>query len=281
MPLFFILSGAVLALKPLGSFEKIFKSKTKRLLIPYFIYGLLFMIPIKYFGNFYTLKSLPKVVSGFLIGTEGSHLWFLPALFWIFIIFTILKKACQKFNIDNPYIILLISGIIQLFYQYIPFNILCLQNGIQYIFWFSLGYCFEYERSKCEKWNMKKTCLAFLILLAIEVLNTKFNLINPFFLIICGSFMTYLFADICNRVFKNVTNSKIWKLIINNLFFVYLFHDPLEYIVLRVFMNSHLLSSAFGCILYVLLRTVGIFAISIILGEVVVYLKKCFSKILD
>ena len=47
MGLFFILSGAVLALRPLPSFIGFVKSKAKRLLLPYFVWGLLFMIPVK------------------------------------------------------------------------------------------------------------------------------------------------------------------------------------------------------------------------------------------
>ena len=38
MPLFFMLSGAVLALRPLGRFDAVVQSKIKRLIIPYFVY---------------------------------------------------------------------------------------------------------------------------------------------------------------------------------------------------------------------------------------------------
>ena len=47
MPLFFMLSGAVLALKALKDFDSFMKSKIIRLLIPYFVCGLGFMLPVE------------------------------------------------------------------------------------------------------------------------------------------------------------------------------------------------------------------------------------------
>ena len=58
MPLFFMLSGAVLALKPLKAFNIFVKSKVKRLLVPYYVYGLIFMLPIKYVGHFYNEETI-------------------------------------------------------------------------------------------------------------------------------------------------------------------------------------------------------------------------------
>ncbi len=281
MPLFFMLSGAVMALKPIGTFEKVIKSKIKRLIFPYFIYGWLFMLPVKLLGNFYTKGKFLLAMKGFLSGIDSGHLWFLPALFWTIIIFTILYKITKRFRINNPYILLIITGTLQYLYVYIPFDILLMKKGISYIFWFALGYCFEYERKRNAKWNFRKTLLAFISLFIIETINKKYNLLNSFFLIICGSFMTYLLSDICNRIFKNFTRTKCWKILISNLFFVYLFHDPLEYIVLRIFMTNGYMSSAIGCILYTVSRTIGVFIISIVLGQLVSIIKDLLIKIIE
>ncbi len=281
MPLFFILSGCVLGLKPIGTFEKVTKSKIKRLLVPYFVCGWLFMLPVKLLGGFYNKETFLLAMNGFLSGTDSGHLWFLPALFWTFIVFIILEKICKRFKINNPYVLLMLAGVIQLLYNRIPFDVLGFKIGMSYIFWFALGFCFEHEKQKNIKWNLKKTTIAFLILLVIEYLNKRYSLLNSFFLILCGSFMTYLFADICSRLFKNVAKTKIWQIIVRNLFSIYLFHDPLEYIVLRVFMTSNYMSSVFGCISYTLLRTLGVFIVSIILGELVRIMKRLIMSIIE
>lgn len=274
MQLFFMLSGAVLALKALDSFDNICTAKIKRLIIPYIFYGCLFMIPVKLFAGFYTNENLKYVFSAFLAGTEGSHLWFLPALFWCIIVFVILVKSLKKYNIDSVYILLLITGFFQLTYDQLPFDVFFLKSGLSYIFWFTLGYVFEKERRKRKPWGLKKIILILLFLLILQILNIKYWFLNSFSLIISASFFTYLLANLCSKVFLRFTKSKIWKVLNQNLFNVYLFYDPLQYIVLKVFMDNYYLTSAFGCYIYTFFRIIGVFVISIFLGEIINFAKR-------
>lgn len=280
MPLFFMLSGAVLALRPISTLDSIVKSKAKRLLIPYFVYGWLFMLPIKWIGNFYNNDSIKDALRGFLSGLDSGHLWFLPALFWCFIVFVIIKKILVKCNINSVYAVLLICGIIQLAASNLPFDILSLQLGLSNIFYFSLGYVLEYESKANLKWTLKMTIAALAIACVLEIINIKYEILNAFFTIIVGCSLSYLLADLCDRLFKNVSKKKWWQFLIGNLFYVYLFHDPLEYLVLRLFMGRGWLSNGFGCIAYALSRTVLIFFISILLGECVRRIKKTISNLL-
>jgi fucose 4-O-acetylase-like acetyltransferase len=273
MPLFFMLSGAVLALSPDVAFDKFFKSKVKRLLIPYFIYGWLFMLPVKRLGNFYNNASFKDALKGFLSGLDSGHLWFLTALFWCMIIFVINKKIMEKLGIGSIYAILLLCGLIQMTVSYIPLDVIGLKSGLGYIFYFAMGYVFECERRSCKKWNMRTTVFTLTFILFIEVINFKLGILNSFFTIIAGSFLIYLLSDICDRCFKNINERKFWNIVIKNLFYVYLFHDPLEYIVLRLFMERNWLSYGFGCIAYTFSRTVLIFIICICLGEIMYKVK--------
>lgn len=281
MPLFFMLSGAVLALKPIGTFDQVFRSKVKRLLIPYFVYGWLFMLPIKRLGNFYNNDSLSEAFRGFLSGQDSGHLWFLPALFWCIIIFVLYKKFLDRLNVKSIYIVLIVGGLIQLTVSFIPIDVLGLKTGMGYIFYFALGYVFEHERSSHDRWNNKKTIIAYIILLIIEILNKKFGLLDTFFLIIVGSFMTYLLSDMCDRLFVGIDMNKCWRFIIRNLFYVYIFHDPMEYIVLRVFFGrGWWLETGFGCIAYTFCRTVVVFVVAIMFGEMLSQIKYMLIRIL-
>jgi len=278
MPLFFMLSGAVLAIKPIGKFDNIIKSKFKRLLIPYFVYGWLFMLPVKYMGNFYNKDTLKSAMNGFLSGMDSGHLWFLISLFWCLLIFSILYKLLKRLNVNSIYFLLLITGILQLTYNYLPFDLLGLKKGIGYIFYFALGYVFETERKNHNIWNIRKTALTYVILFILEILNKKYGILNSFFIVICGAFQTYLFADLCSRLFKNISSNKLWNILISDLFYVYLLHDPMEYIVLKIFMNNEYLNTSIGCILYTFSRTVVIFLISILFAEIIKYIKsKCLQ----
>ena len=272
MQLFFMLSGAVLGLKPIPPFDTFFKSKVKRLLFPYFVWGWCFMIPVKRLGNFYDNQSVFQAMNGLLNGVESGHLWFLTALFWCLIVFCILYKCLHKFGITSGYIILLFAGVIQLTGgTYLPFDVLGLKTGLSYIFYFALGYQFQYERSIHKRWNIRKTVFALIIVFCIEYLNYHFriDILDPFFIIIAGAFFSFLLSDLCSRVFAGIGHNKLWQIIIRDLFYVYIFHDPLEYIMLRITMHYGLLFSAGGCIAYVIMRTVLVFALGIGLGELV------------
>lgn len=279
MPLFFMLSGAVLALKPMASFDNIMKAKIKRLLIPYYIYGWFFMLPVKRMADVYDNVSLKSALKGFLSGIDSGHLWFLTALFWCIVIFVVCKKILLKFDINSSYALLMICGIIQLLENvYLPFDILGLRTSTKYIFYFALGYAFEGERSRHEQWNMKKTLFLYAVLLVLEIVNRQYDLLNSFFVIMAGSSMTYLTADICDRFFVKCKEQKWWKVIMRNLFYVYLLHDPLEYMVLKLFIKRGWLSAGFGCVMYTVSRTVIIFIVTIILGECIREIKKILDN---
>lgn len=175
---------------------------------------------------------------------------------------------------SSVYILLFASGIIQYLCVYIPFDVLNLKTGLCNLFSFALGYVFECERRQHQQWNIRATAAAFIVVTAIEILNWRHGVLNSFFVIVCGSFHTYLLADICSRTFKNAAKSKGWQFVVRNLFYVYLFHDPLEYVVLRLFMSMNWLSSAFGCYAYTFSRTVLIFMVSVLLGEMVKRIKE-------
>lgn len=95
MPLFFALSGAVYAI---GNKEEnlgiLAQKKVKRLLVPYYFGGLLWMFPLKCISGFYSdnvvlVKALVRFVTGqYAMG----HLWFLAALFMCFILFYYIRN---------------------------------------------------------------------------------------------------------------------------------------------------------------------------------------------
>lgn len=265
-------------MKPIGTLDKFVSSKINRLLIPYFVYGWLFMLPVKYLGNFYNAESVYQALQGFLSGQDSGHLWFLTALFWCMIIFVVIKKGIDRYS-NSRYLLLLLAGIIQMTCAYLPFDVLGLKKGLGYIFWFALGYVFELGRQEHGLWNTKKTVFAYIVLTIIEIAAKNHVILNNFFVIACGSLWTFLLADILSRIFRKVSNKKIWKIVIRNLFYVYLLHDPMEYIVLRLFMGYNLLSSTTGCYLYTFTRTVIIFIISVIGGEIIRVLKKNANRL--
>ena len=276
MPLFFMLSGAVFALKPAGKISSVIKSKTKRLLIPYFVYGWGFMFPVKFAGNFYNANTIAEAMMRFIYGGEAGHLWFLPALFWCFLIFSVM----HSFFAGNNMKCLIFSGVISLLCVYVPGRdiFLGLKQGMNNIVWFSAGYVFETERKRFQSWNNKIILAVMAVFSILEIMNIiqypyfllkRGTAMHKFVSVILCSSLTYMLSVLCSRFFSKASDSKIWDVIVRNSFYVYIFHDPLEYIALRIFMNGGFLTSGCGCIAYFLSRTAITFIISILLGETV------------
>lgn len=112
MPLFFMLSGAAMGLKPIPTFDSFIKNKVKRLLVPYFVYGWFFMLPLKRIGNFYNNETLKQAMQGFLSGEDSGHLWFLTALFWCMVVFVAIVKLLDAMKIKSVYSVLILCGIV-------------------------------------------------------------------------------------------------------------------------------------------------------------------------
>ena len=63
-----------------------------------------------------------------------------------------------------------------------------------------------------------------------------------------------------------------------NLFAVYLIHDPLEFVILKLFWHFGWMESVAGVYGYTFLRTVGVFALSVIAGELIGKLQSRISS---
>ena len=252
------------------------ESNMKRLLIPYFIYGLCFMLPIKYVGNFYTYDNFAQAVRNFLAGKESGHLWFLAALFWCTVSFTLILTFLLRNNADSVYILLIVSEGISLMHDCIPIDIFGLHRGLDYIFWFSLGYVFERRRRFYDSWSLKKVTGLFLLLTIASIFAGKYQLFIEarFFVVLRGITLTYLSAIICSRLFTSFTNTVLRHLLVHNSFYIYLFHDPLEYVVLRIFMNREYMTHSSGVVMYVFSRSILVLVVSIILGELITTLRR-------
>lgn len=98
MPLFFSLSGFLF----FYSYKKrklsaLMSNKFLRLLIPFVFVGTCYMIPIRILLKYpgYNNKSIGIIIKELFTISNAGHLWYLPALFVIFILTKIILSACD------------------------------------------------------------------------------------------------------------------------------------------------------------------------------------------
>lgn len=271
MPLFFFLSGAVLGIKPITKFSKLIFSKIKRLIIPFFTVGIFYMIPVKYLGNFYTFDGMINAILTIWRGGLGyydGHLWFLAALFWCFILFTILIHLLKENHIESPFVPLIICFIIAtLASKYTTTFFMEFHSSLKYIHWFAAGYTFEKYRN-LYKFSYTRSAVICIIFMFFHFWNREMQFHNHYFLIIFGIIFSIALANVLSPLFKFFDENfhKAYRYFIEKLFIIYLFHDPLEYLVLRLFFNKNLISSSFGCYAYLFMRTFGVILISLFIS---------------
>lgn len=142
---FVLISGYIYEYQ--GFRDGVMAKKTKRLLIPLVLFGIMYMVLIeKTYGI--SIESVYHLLNG------PGHLWFLPMLFWCFVIAIIFSPYIKK-NINNPllWIILVIISVSSV----IVYPILRINNALFYFIFFVLGMFSYIHRTLIMSWSVKKT----------------------------------------------------------------------------------------------------------------------------
>ena len=147
MPLFFSLSGYLfeISLKK-DTISEFCMKKFHRLLFPFFLIGAIWMIPVKFILGYpgYEADNYVTAFLKLLMNTDSGHLWFLPTLFIMFIVFFLYKKIGR--GRKSKIISLLVCLCMGYFHWFWPdFRIPYLRNFYQYAWAFVLGGCMTDE----------------------------------------------------------------------------------------------------------------------------------------
>lgn len=228
MELFFSVSGFCFfyAKKKQITIFSFIKNKVKRILVPFIIVGILYMIPIRILADYqyWNNISLLRIVYSVLTIKDAGHLWFLPVLFLIFVMSILVLKI--KSNII--FFIFFITSFIMYYYSGI-FATLIIKLTFHYLLFFLLGYYFNMygigENKKFSIYTLVFITLSIMLLLIIGLHN---NIIAD---LLISTTIVMLFYVIEWPKF----NKKIIDFLDKNSFGIYLFHSPIIYLVLNNF----------------------------------------------
>lgn len=178
--LFFILSGFTYSNKK--SIKLFVKDKFKSLMIPYFIFSILFLIPYLILGNYTSfdadipnISQIDSLIFEILYGNgnnfalkQNTALWFLPALFSSEVIYRVLDKLKFKYKDIVFTLGLLIVSYLSICSEFIlPWGI---NTALGLLVFFQLGILFR-KYNVIEKINSHLLSKIILILLAISTLH--------------------------------------------------------------------------------------------------------------
>lgn len=224
MPLFFSISGylAYYSYKKVDSYKTFALKKAVRLLVPFIIFGLFWMIPIRFLANYsgYQDANLIAIIAKLLIGVDSGHLWFLPCLFIIFCVHLPIIRHIKNTKLQA--IIIVALFILGHFAPAIAGNVLV------NLIWFHLGYLInkhKIDQSKKHTWMfLAASILGVVVYLAAE------SLFNNAYILRAIKYFDCFFIIMTAYKLVSQRQLKILNTISDLSFGIYLFHSPLIYL---------------------------------------------------
>lgn len=282
MPLFMAISGAFFRIQveknKWQSLFTLFKNKFKRLLIPFLVFTILYTLPVKYISNYFEQTSILNAILGQLFLFGNTHLWYLFALFIIFMIaYFVLRRDTGVGMLLFLFVLHLISYKI---------NVPLIKSSFQFLFYFAIGFKFEQKREVYNHLlNHTKKFIYFLLIgfvlfifmnLGIKRYSIILSKVLVEILAVYGSLVTYTIAYYLTINTKWM-NTRIYQLILVNGLGIYIFSDTLNYLILKwgFIVAEDLMITPHGIILMVIFR----FLVTLILSLVITLaFKKLFPK---
>lgn len=247
MPLFFVISGAVYNLCiEKGKYKnnlKFITLKAKRLLIPYFAFGLLYITPVMLFLGFDKSSYFSYAVNGILLSRNSRHLWFILTLFWIFLSTVMVRHLFRKIP---AFIQLMISAAVLVFSFKVSPDFQ-LRSAMYYQFYFYSGCILDRYFDSIAGQIKKLRCFVFVLpmiqAVSLFIMQTEYTKI---IFSLTGILMMLSISVLFD--FTKLKESKLYKISAKNSFGIYLFHPMLLYFVyyyVGVYaVNPYLLTSA-------------------------------------
>ena len=226
------------------SIASLIKDKSKKLLLPFVVVLLLYAVPLKAISGFYAKSTnvFKDILTNEVFIQQGFYLWFLPVLFMIFLIHHIVEK---KMHIRKPYK-LVFMYVALLLHSVIPIN--AIRLIAKFIMWFYVGYYFEEYREKANAHISLKTL--FIIGSIFVALSYIYSTIHDSAGIDILGAVRLALAPICAVVgcafvygisfllsSTALPATRIFNVLRNNTFGMYLYSDPWNYVVLAVLVH--------------------------------------------
>lgn len=255
MPMFVFVSGCVFAFqveirKKEYTLPSLIKNKLKRLLLPYYVFAYLWVLPTM----FYLGKEPLQYAKGLLVGIDSRHLWYVMMLFGVFILFYVLRLLCNRFRIPH-YVILVVAILLYI----IPCTVVYFQidNIFRYLLWFSAGY-FLFLNRRWIRYTLVSTCIlsGIMFMARVEVLDSLLMLSNGF-IGICIFYYISLHS-------KQLLKSRIFQVISKDSFGIYLFHAMIIYITEKLFQPYEVEPAILSIIVFLTALVLSIFLTEVV-----------------
>lgn len=280
MPLFMFVSGMCFSIgrdkRP--SFAPFVVNKYKRLIIPFALTTTFLSVPIKLLSGYYSQSEniLEDIILGQYLLMGNSHLWFVVALFGIFMLAYFIEQRKMQAH-TFFWVLLLIISWIGLWHK-IP-SVLSIKAVLRYLIFFMSGYVlFDIaNRTIIKKKYMLLSWITFgLVWLVYNRIYGSGLLPSVYRKFMCfPSYSVFAFWGIFNMVFtcrlisnnKSIMDNQLYQYMKNNSYQLYLFSDPFNYAIIGIIVGliGQIWESDLLSFLSFTLRAVGTFILAFVI----------------
>ena len=209
-------------------------NKVKRLIVPYVIVGLFWLLPVRMLLKYpgYENKKLSRIIFyEILLGADNGHLWFLQTLFIIFCVMFFAIRFLRKFDEHkiNPIVIYSIV-LVALWLCHIVIGriqiISVIKAPIENCVWFYLGFYINKFSEQIKNLYKLRFLLFFISIATVLISIFVISWLKPLGALL---FIFSIYLLVPNRT------NKVIERISQDSFGIYLFHSPLIYISFTFF----------------------------------------------
>lgn len=249
MPAFFLTAGCVFSFclrsGKYRTFPSFLLNKGKRLLIPYFAFGTFLVVPVVFFCGL-SGSSLPQSwLRDILLASQPRHLWYLAALFWIFLTAYAAKRLTKR----SFLLFGLSAALYFLLYRLLPWeifgvtNLLQLKNAALYQLYFFAGIAVDTHFTQLKNLLLRLRWL--LLLLPAAVCGIAFvpgqtplgavtaDCFTKPAAGLLGSLMCVAAAVFLTEYVPRLFETRLYRWLKRNAFGIYLIHAMLLYVLYR------------------------------------------------
>lgn len=255
MPMFVMISGCVYGhCIEQGKYQNKIKfvwSKTKRLLIPYLVFGVFYVAPVIKLLHLTERSFLGYVKEAVFLSHNPRHLWYLLALYLLFVLNILLRPWMEKGK-QGILMLFFISVVLLVVRKHLP-TYLQLQNASMYQIFFCLGIVVNRYYKKIEEFLSKTTYLGPVCMATVTgIWYFNPNIVTSHIYKCIGiMMMMYLAWYLLSK--KPDIRRKSWYVIIQkNSFGIYLFHPMIIYILFYLFRGCSINPIALSCLILVI-----------------------------
>lgn len=219
-------------------------SKARRLLIPFVIVSCLYVLPLKWFGGYYSDSEnwLYDFLMGQILLQGNTHLWYLAALFFIFAGIYLLEKLIKNKSGGKLLFLWILSWLSLLM------PVVLIRLIMRYSLWFYTGYCFEKHRtvfnSLLKRYHILGFGCMFVLLFRIDgfvscntdMLSVFIHMILHMVCILTWCCTVYGISFYLSR--SKIAGNQIFEILSENSFGIYLYSEPLNYVILSIAVSA-------------------------------------------